>query len=189
MIPPKHTLLASSRLRVINHSPREPSRHTKTPAGERGLTPGKQNADGTRSAQWVPEPNRLGCMTSLRTAGEEHAKTHQLGPAVRSADGAGSRPCRRAPGYIPKSGLANQPSSHPVVDTRPVGAPTVLAGSEAKAFHPAPVTVAAYNRYGSYCQDRLDHRVVMHTPYIISHAIISPRIRHALSHCKTLFVQ
>ena len=91
-------------------------------------------------------------MTSFANGWQGTGKTYQLGPAVRSADGAGSRPCRRAPGYIPKSGLANQPSSHPVVDTRPVGAPTVLAGLEAKAFHPAPVTVAAYNQYGSYCQ-------------------------------------
>ena len=30
-----------------------------------------------------------------------------------------------------------------------MGAPTVLAGLEAKAFHPAPVTAKVYNQYGS----------------------------------------
>jgi hypothetical protein len=123
----------------------------KPPQANAGLRRGSKNADGTRPAQ--------GCLNRTGLAYENHCErlgrfrlSHQLGPAVRSADGAGSRPCRRAPGYIPKSETLVGLSSHPVVGHPSMGAPTVLAGLEAKAFHPAPVTVAAYNQYGSYCQ-------------------------------------
>jgi hypothetical protein len=55
-------------------SAREPDRHSTTPAGERGLTPGEKNADGTRSAQGCLNRTGLAYVKSLRTAGEEHAK-------------------------------------------------------------------------------------------------------------------
>ena len=54
--------------------PREPKGHTKTPAGERELTPGNQNADGTRSAQGCLNRTGLADAKSLRTAGKDYAK-------------------------------------------------------------------------------------------------------------------
>jgi hypothetical protein len=49
----------------------EPNRHKFIPAGERGLTPGKQKRGRDTVGARVPEPNRLGLRKSLRTAGED----------------------------------------------------------------------------------------------------------------------
>jgi hypothetical protein len=114
----------------------EPNRHKFIPAGERGLTPGKQKRGRDTVGARVPEPNRLGLRKIFANGWGGTRKTHQLGPAVRSADGAGSRPCRRAPGYIPKSGSETRSSSHPVVGHPSSGCADRACGACGKGLSP-----------------------------------------------------
>ena len=132
---------------------REPNGHAKTPAGERGMTPGKQNADGTRSAQGCLNRTGLADAKSLRTAGKDYAKL--TNSALRCEAQTGRARVLAVVLRDISRNLDRKPDPLRIrwLDTRPVGAPTVLAGLEAKAFHPAPVTAEAYNQYGSYCQE------------------------------------
>src|SRR3546814_11948186 len=48
----------------------------------------------------MPDTTGLAGASSVRTAGEGSAKSRQLGPGERGAGGAGSLPCRQAPGVV-----------------------------------------------------------------------------------------